>query len=275
MSFINRHQLISYLRYYVKAKTVNSVHSPYVYRLLMECLENRKEYNVFAKIDLLRQLLAQENREFDIEDLGAGSRQFKTSKRTVSGILATSVLSKKEGNFLFNLARILTPKTGLELGTSLGLSALYLCLGARQLDLHTIEGDQSIHDIAVENFKHADVDAHAYCGAFDHVLPNILPTIAPLDVVYIDGNHSYEATLRYHQMLSPHLSKDAILIYDDIYWSSGMTKAWQELIVDPSFQYSIDLFNFGLLIKQERAIKKQHFTIIERIKKPLSLGFWG
>lgn len=263
------------MTFYAKAKTVNSIHSPFVYQLLMECLENRRLYNAYAEIDLLRNLLAQDSREFDLVDFGVGSTQFKSSKRTVSSILDTSVLSERESHFLFNLTRITTPKTVLELGTSLGISALSMCLGTSQVRVHTIEGDPFIHELAAGNFIKSGVNVIAHLGNFDQVLPKLLPTLDPIDLVYIDGNHSHRATLAYHNILKPYLSKKAILVYDDIYWSAGMTKAWQELQTDSNFQYTIDVFDFGIMIKHEQAKAKQHFTIIERRKKPFSLGFWG
>lgn len=275
MSFINTHQLISYLTFYCKAKTVNSIHSPFIYQLMMECLENKKEFYAYSEIDRIRFQLSLDKREFEIHDLGAGSLTLKSSVRSISDILHTSVLSHKEGKFLYNLSRTLLPKLGLELGTSLGMSAMYLCLGSSELNLHTLEGDKTLSQIAQAICTKSGIKATLHSGNFDVLLPELLPKLGSLDLVYIDGNHNYTSTLNYHQLLKPYLSKDAVLVYDDIYWSAGMTKAWKEVLKDTDFQFSIDLFDKGLLIKHAEAKEKQHFTIIERRHKPWVRGIWG
>lgn len=97
-------------------------------------------------------------------------------------------------------------------------------------------------------------------GNFDSVLPNLLPTLAPLDLVFIDGNHSYEATIRYFEMLLSKVHNESIFIFDDIYWSEGMKKAWNEIQNHPSVQCTVDIFRWGIVFFRKE-MQKEHFTI--------------
>ena len=49
MRFINK----KYRKYYLKAQTVQSIHSPFVYKLLMESIENKRLYNILIELEQL------------------------------------------------------------------------------------------------------------------------------------------------------------------------------------------------------------------------------
>jgi predicted O-methyltransferase YrrM len=143
----------------------------------------------------------------------------------------------------------------LELGTSLGLSTCYLALYP-EVKVTTIEGSKEVWQQAQQTFKMAGVSNQitSHCGTFDKALPQILLEKPCYDLIFIDGNHSYEATLRYVKQLRPYLSKNGLMVLDDIYWSKGMTQAWEEL--KPSFNVSIDLFFIGILSQRTEQAKE-------------------
>jgi len=275
MSFINTHQVISYLTYFRRAKTIYSVHSPFMFEIVSEILENKKDYYAFIDIEQSKRALSLDRHEIKLHDLGAGSKANQSNTKTVSDILNTSVSNDQKCKLLFHLSRVLQPETALELGTSLGISALSIVKGNPNMSLHTIEGDPGIREIAAFLFSQYENNIVSHCGSFEDILPVVLDSIGEIDFVFIDGNHRYEATIRYHNMIKPFLAKNAVIIYDDIYWSKGMTKAWQELVTDEDFQFSLDVFDFGVLFKRETKAKKQDFTIINSSKKPWKMGISG
>jgi len=272
MSFINTHQIISYLKYFRRAKTIYSVHSPFMFEIVNEIIENKKDYYAFIDIEQSKRALSLDQQEIRLHDLGAGSKANHSKTKSVSEILKTSVSNDQKCKTLFHLSRFLQPEIGLELGTSLGISALSIVKGNPSMSLHTIEGDPQIQKIAKFQFKNNIV---SHCGPFDDILPSVLDSIGEIDYVFIDGNHRYEPTIRYHNLIKPFLANTAVIIYDDIYWSEGMTKAWQELKTDNDFQLSLDVFDFGILFKRNDDVKKQDFTIIKSSKKPWKIGITG
>ncbi|MFD2517962.1 O-methyltransferase [Salinimicrobium flavum] len=79
-------------------------------------------------------------------------------------------------------------------------------------------------------------------------------------LLYIDGNHRKEATLRYFEKLLPTVHNDTVMIFDDIHWSAGMEEAWEEIKKHPSVTVTIDTFFWGLVFfRQEQ--EKEHFVI--------------
>ncbi|HEX8547054.1 MAG TPA: class I SAM-dependent methyltransferase, partial [Cytophagaceae bacterium] len=81
-----------------------------------------------------------------------------------------------------------------------------------------------------------------------------------LDMVFFDANHKYDPTLNYFNLCLQKVHEESIFIFDDIYWSKEMTKAWKEIIAHPSVILSIDLFHFGLVFFRKNQ-PKQHFKL--------------
>ncbi len=275
MRFINLFQVKSFLAYYRSAKTVHSIHSPFVYELLMHTLEDSRQYYSLVELEALRSTLLENDSSVQVEDHGAGSKTTAQSQRKISQIASTAVSNKEKAAFLFKLVNHLKPKHILELGSSLGLSSLYLHYARRQAKIQTIEGSEAIGTIAKNIHRQLSATIELHIGTFQEVLPEILSADDPIDLVYIDGHHSYEATLWHHEVLKPYLSDRAVLIYDDIYWSEGMARAWEEINTDPAFSICLDLYQFGILIKNREQKQRLSETIIKKKWKPFSLGFFG
>lgn len=104
----------------------------------------------------------------------------------------------------------------------------------------------------------ADIDLRV--GNFDELLPQILSGLPELDFLFIDGNHTREATLRYFHMALAKRHPGTVLIFDDIYWSEGMKDAWKTIKRHPEVRVTVDLFYIGLVFfKQDQ--KKEDFLI--------------
>ncbi len=98
-------------------------------------------------------------------------------------------------------------------------------------------------------------------GNFDVVLEPLVERVGPVDLAFVDGNHRYEPTLRYFDILMRHSGRQAMLIFDDIHWSADMERAWVQIKADPRVMMTIDLFFFGLVVIRDEFKVKQDFTI--------------
>ncbi|HSP12266.1 MAG TPA: class I SAM-dependent methyltransferase, partial [Salegentibacter sp.] len=80
------------------------------------------------------------------------------------------------------------------------------------------------------------------------------------DLIYFDGHHTKEATLKYFELLLPTAHNESVFIFDDIHWSRGMEEAWEMIKKHPEVRVSIDTFYLGLIFfRKEQA--KQDFII--------------
>ena len=94
----------------------------------------------------------------EILDLGASSSYFNTHKRTISQVAATSLAPPQMCQLLSRLIAHSHSKQIMELGTSMGITTLYL---AKQIDTHvsTFEGNPALINIAQTNFENGE-NAH-------------------------------------------------------------------------------------------------------------------
>lgn len=273
---VSHFQIVArYISYYLASKTLNSIHSPSIYDLINETLEDQRTYYAFRELEALRRHLLGRQELVEIEDLGAGSRVAKLNRRKICDIAKTALSPPSKAQFLFKLTKHIQPKQILEFGTSLGLSALYMHKGCSSANLTTIEGDPSIANLAQQYFTAEKAEINLINASFDHALVNSDILKSTYGLIYIDGNHTEKATAKYVKALYDNLDEEGIIILDDIYWSGGMKKAWKALSKDQRFAFSIDLFDYGLLIKNNKHKQHESFTIIKRKKKPFSLGIWG
>lgn len=253
------HQIKSYLKHQIGATNQHGVHSPYVYDLVTQCFYDRTQYSEYKLLKAYRKGLLTSKETIDITDFGAGSRVFTSNTRSVSAIAKNAGVTKKRQELLLRLARYQKGNHYLELGTSLGLGTIALALGRPTANITTVEGCSNTAQCAETLFKHHALENICLVNeTFESFFGRDLNT--PYDLVYVDGNHDGARTLRYFEALQQKIHNDSLLIFDDIYWSQGMTDAWKEICSNPKVTVSIDTFQWGL-VSFRKEQEKQHFNI--------------
>ncbi|MEO1655133.1 MAG: class I SAM-dependent methyltransferase, partial [Bacteroidota bacterium] len=179
----------------------------------------------------------------EVLDLGAGSHKLKSHRRKVSQIARSSGISPKKGRLLFRLVNYFQPQQIIELGTSLGLSSLYMGRANSKSHILSLEGCPQLAARAQQGFDAFGLErVDIKVGDIGEQLPNLLQILPRVDFVYLDANHQYKATRTYFEMLLDRIKEESVLVLDDINWSPGMQKAWQEIIAHPQVSISLDLF---------------------------------
>ncbi len=250
-----------YLRYLRTAHNRHGIHSPFVYGLLDEVIYDHAPRLEYAGIEAMRQQLMRDRRTLSITDLGAGSNINPDRERTVASIARNSAKQPRYGRLLHRLTRHFRPKEMVELGTSLGVSALYQATGNPEGRLVTFEGCPQTAAIARENFEaHGVSNIRLVEGNFDHTLQQHLDTIGKLDYAFIDGNHRSGPTLRYFEQCLERSHEGTVLIFDDIHWSPDMAQAWDTIRSHGRVSVTLDLFQLGIVFLREGQAK-QDFVI--------------
>jgi predicted O-methyltransferase YrrM len=260
MDLIQR--ISSYSKYLLNAKDHQRIHSPFVFDFAREVLYNRYDYRSYLSIEKRRQELIRDSTQIDVTDLGAGSGKWNSSLRSVAQIGSTSLKRKKYAQLLYRISRHFKPENTLEFGTSLGITTAYISTGHPDGQVYTVEGCPNIAAIAGETFRQLNLqNIHQYVGHFDEILPDLLPVLPKLDLVFIDGNHRLEPTLRYFEQTLPLAGNDTIFIFDDIHWSADMEEAWFRIKEHPKVKISIDIYEMGFVFIRAEQKEKEHFTL--------------
>jgi predicted O-methyltransferase YrrM len=244
----NLRLLIDYLLHRLKAKNRHGLHSPFVYRFTDEVFYGFGTKKVYNEIENLRQGLITDKRIINITDLGAGTKANKSNNRAIGAIAKTALKPPKLAQLLYRMAADLRPATIIELGTCLGITTVYLQKACPDAMVYTLEGCPEIASVALETLKNAGANnVRLITGNFDDTFPALVCSLPRLDLVFIDGNHRREATLKYFEWCLPKVHENTLLIFDDIYWSEGMKEAWLLIKAHPKVTVTIDLFWIGLV----------------------------
>lgn len=262
-----------FLLYYWNSETIYKIHSPFVFQFCKQVIEDKRWFYAFSMIEPVRQAMLQNFNEIQVTDLGAGSSKGKP--KMIADIAKTALSPFDQCKYLFKIVNLYQPDTILEMGTSLGISAMYQAMPKQKAQMITLEGCGNIARQASHNFKKLNLEnIDLKIGDFQQTMPDALETLQTLDYAFIDGNHQKEATIQYFQKCLKYASDRSILIFDDIYWSKGMSEAWEEIKQHPSVTLSIDLYFMGLIFFRKTQKHKQHFKIVPSRWKPWQMGFF-
>jgi len=250
-----------YIKYLFTAKSKYDAHGPFLYQFITKVLNKKTQDTDCTKIERLRGKLCKSEIIIEITDFGAGSHINDSRKRKVKDIANNSAKNSKFGKLLYRIVQFYKPNNILELGTSLGISTLYLAQARTKSNIYTFEGCPETIKIAKQNFDALEVEnIETILGDFQNTLQSKLEHIKTIDLAFIDGNHQEQATIKYFEKCLIYSNNNTILIFDDIHWSKGMENAWNYIKTHKKTTLTIDLFYIGIVfIKSE--LSKENYII--------------
>ncbi len=219
--------------------------------------------------------LRHDDTPIDVTDYGAGSRLQRN--RTIAEITKNASSKPWKGRQLYHLAKTLKANAILELGTNVGIGTAYLAAANTKAHVITVEGEKNLTAIAHRIHNDLNLDNISYhTGEFSAILPQVLNNLThPIDLVYLDGNHRYEATLEYLALIQPSLASKGAIVIDDINWSDGMLLAWQTIIKSKWLTWSLNLGQYGIVFWDHNAVETaKHLTYIDYKYKPWKIGLF-
>jgi len=253
-----------YLKYLLisRHRKGHGVHSPFVFDLVSRVFRNKINPDIVFIIENIRTNRISDQRTISLTDLGAGSVRTKSSLRKVSGIARYSAVPFKYCTLLANLASEFGGHDIVELGTSLGISTMYLAATLSQTVVYSVEGCPALAEIARENFSIAGIkNIELLNGSFEDMIPELRKRGIKPGLVFIDGHHRREPVLRYFAQMVKLIDKKGVIIIDDIHMSDEMEKAWNEIKHYQSVSFTIDIFRMGLIFFREGM---NHFNYVIR-----------
>jgi predicted O-methyltransferase YrrM len=252
-------QAKAYLHHWLRVVDEHSIHSPYFFDFYDKVIcEKGAPPRLFDDIEALRDRLLKNDTLLEVHDLGAQSQHFNSAQRTIARITKTSTVPPAYCRLLFRLIHYINATQIVELGTSMGLTTLYLGLkpDARVV---TFEGSQSLISVALTHFEYFNKkNIRLIEGNIDQTLPEYLLKPAKIDFVFIDANHRYEPTVHYFNWLLKRIANKGVIVVDDIHYSGEMAKAWNEIRHHELVYASMDLFRCGILFF-DPALHRQHY----------------
>ena len=256
--------LLKYILYLIKASNGrgHGIHSPFVFSFIKKVLNTTTQGDWVNDIENYRAALLNNQHEINIVDLGAGAIRETNQTKKISVIARGSLKSKKYSTLLNRIVAYYRPNTVLEMGSSFGITTCYLAQAIPLGKVVTMEGAPAIAKEALHTFSNLGFsNIQLIEGDFDKSLPLYFNMTTTIGLAYVDGNHSYEPTMCYFNLLLAKSNQDSILIFDDIHWSSEMEKAWKEIKEDERVSLTFDLFYIGIVFLKKENKEKENFII--------------
>jgi predicted O-methyltransferase YrrM len=172
--------------------------------------------------------------------------------RKISDIARRSPVPVKYGEFLSKMAAEFGRQMILELGTSFGISTMYMAATCGDAQVITIEGSEDIAHFARQNFREAGLqNIRVIEGSFDVVIMELACAGIRPGLIFIDGNHRKEPVIRYFNQLAKLTDSKTVIIIDDINYSKEMEEAWKEIKLHEKVSVSIDIHRMGICFFRE------------------------
>lgn len=235
------------------------IHSPYLFYIARALVPESSPYYCFDKVEALRQRLLRCRDKVVVKDFGTG----RSGERRVCDIARKSLKDRRSAQFLFRLANFVGAERIVELGTCLGVTTAYLALPHPEAEVVSFEGSEVLAKIAKEGWNELGVkNIEQVVGNIDDTLPQWVDNEEnePVDLIFIDANHTGEALLRYFEMLLPVMSEQTVVVVDDIRYSRSMYAGWQKIVNHECVTATMDLGEMGLVFMRKHW-RKQTYKI--------------
>lgn len=231
---------------------MHSLQSSLAYSLYVNALLLPSKTKVEPDITALKQRLKEDDSVI-FQKFGAYSQHPKETK--ISQIAKSGISSFRDSLILKSLINYSESTNVLELGASVGLNAIVLAKGA-DISITSVDIDTNLVEIARENAIGLDLeDSISFVNEdIDEFLNQTQKQEIKYDFVYVDANHTYDATIRYFNKLKTMINPTAIVVFDDINWSRSMHKAWRAIKADINKGLIIENFNMGIWIKNSNSV---------------------
>lgn len=252
------------IQFYLSAKTGRNIHKPFVENFISSVMDTSKSYRAFLPIEEQREAYIRSTESIEFVDYGAGNN---SGTKKLERIAHTSLSRKRQCRMLFQMINEYGSEHIIELGTSLGITTLYLAAANTKASVKTLEGNPDTVQLVRRVFRRFPYNIEVVEGNFNDTFAATLANMERVDFVFIDGNHAYEPTIRYFNEVLPYCHEGTILVFDDIYWSEGMFQAWNDIKDHPSITVALDLHFMGVVFfKKEVAHKIDEKLMTEKMK---------
>lgn len=247
---MNYTAIVTYIKYFLfsRHRRGQGIHSPFLFNLVSEIFRNKIDPAIVFNIESIRKELLSSKESIYVKDLGAGPATIKSNLRKVSDISRYSSVPRKYGTLLSNLSAEFGKPAIIELGTSFGISTMYLASSSTDVTVHTIEGCTATAEIASANFRKAGMtNIKLYNKPFDDIMPVLKHEIPAPGLVFIDGNHRRAPLVSYCREIAGFAGENTVIVIDDIHLSAEMESAWKEVLNMEKVTMAIDIHRMGLL----------------------------
>ncbi|MEG1685160.1 MAG: hypothetical protein RR319_04350 [Bacteroides sp.] len=182
--------------------------------------------------NLITQVIYEKLPYYAYEELDeAGKELLKNSK--IDKFRKKILLSTKVNRLLFRLVNRTQPETILEIGTSIGLSAMYLSAAKKKVRMITIDRQQKI----------------------EKSIADALASLRSLDMVHIHRIADYSEAF---ELCRKGMHSHTLCVVEGIHQTKDITEWWEKIKADESVSITFDLYELGLIFFDQTKTKQNY-----------------
>lgn len=239
----------------LKYRKGHGVHSPFAYNLMTKVIDERCLYYSFNEIELVRKQLLQDTTLVTYRD-----RKGRQRTHTIAKAARDEAITPKQGALLFRLCNYFKVKHILQIGSSVGLSTLYLTSYSSQVNCITLEDSSGLAEIARVVYNRMSKAIDLRVGKVEETLSDALQAMEQPDLVYFNINSQPYDVLRLFKQCAGCADTHTIFVVHGIKSDKYMHQCWKSMCVDPKVRVSMDLYHMGLLFFNEK-LHPQHYKV--------------
>lgn len=237
-------------------------------RVLVEVYTKLKtgKLNDSEKVDImelsaLRKKLEDSGEEFELSSL------LPEEKIRTADFLTENSPSQLRIEFYYLLALHLPASSAMEMNAGLGLSGAALlkgmsAAGNSDYKLVSFEENKELCRISEQIFRELSTPEHFQIipGNFDYSIDRLIGLNLKFNIVYVESGNRYQPLVDYFNYLSSFHAPHSVFIVDGIRNTRESFRAWKHILTLRS-SYSIDFYDFGLIIFEEGDHSKKRYRL--------------
>lgn len=252
--------IIYFLSHQLTAISRYKVHSPFLYKFLNEILRGKENEIANKTYHQLRKKLVSDSSTIELVKFknNGSSETFFSTITSVGSIAKRSRISTKKAQVLSRLIVLTKPEIVLEFGTSLGMTSSIMAISSPGSKIHTIEGCSGQASIAQSGFDELKLDnIEIEIGNYNQILKGLLSRLEKIDFLFFDGNDNQKTVINIFEKCLPLKVNESVFVFNSIYRSKSMKKAWDYIKTHDETIVSIDFFDMGMVLFRNELSKQQ------------------
>lgn len=234
------------------------VHSPFVFDLITKVIEEECPYYRFNEIELLRKQLLGKEEQITYPDRRSKG---KLKSRTIGAVVKREAIRPKQGALLFRLANYFKSKNILQVGTTTGISTLYLtsyASGLRCVALENIPAFSTIIQQAFAKLARNPIDLRI--GDYTDIFPKALEEMGNIDFLFFNTPYESDSNRQWIRESLRYVHDHSVLVIEGINSNVCMRTFWEEIKASPKVSVTLDLFSLGIVLFDKRLHKKNYIA---------------
>lgn len=210
------------------------VHSPFAFNLITWVIYEKLPYYAFLDLKEKRRKYLKSNQCFP-------DKKYRT---------------EKIDRLIFRLVNYFQPSTLLDIGTSSGLSTLYMSAVGKSVCCISMDNTNDANGFACRLLEDTE-NVKLHVGNISQDLPCIIASLQKIDFLHL--NYPYANDDVFEKCMSK-IHAYSVMVVDGIHTSKEMQKWWDKIVSDDRIGITFDLYSVGIVFFDKTKIK-QHYIV--------------